>query len=55
MAGMVPAREPDGVLGEASHYDGENPPVSGRAAAPLRELMDERLLERSKDEAGGCG
>ena len=46
------------VLGEVTHYDGENPAVAGRQAAPLRELMDDRLLdallERSRDEAGGA-
>src|SRR6266702_4590336 len=56
-AGMVPAQNTAGVSGEISHYDGENPPSSGRAAGPLRELMDDRLLdallERSRDEAGG--
>jgi putative transposase len=55
-AGMVHAEEPGGVLGDPSHYDGENPPSAG-PAAPLRQLMDDRLLdallERSKDEAGG--
>jgi len=56
-AGMVHAARPEGVLGDPSHYDGENPPSAGSAAVPLRELIDERLLdallERSKDEAGG--
>jgi putative transposase len=56
-AGMVPAHNPAGVLGEVSHYDRENPSSAGAAAVPLRELMDDRLLdallERSKDEAGG--
>jgi len=37
----------------------KNPPPPGRQAAPLRELIDDRLLgallERSRDEAGGCG
>jgi putative transposase len=39
-----------------SHYDQKNP-LSQTAAAPLRELIDDRLLdallERSRDEAGG--
>jgi putative transposase len=39
-----------------SHYDQENPP-SQTPAVPLRELIDDRLLdallERSRDEAGG--
>jgi putative transposase len=56
-AGIVRAPQSDPVLGEVSHYDGENPSSAGPAAAPLRELMDDRLLdallERSKDEAGG--
>ncbi len=55
-AGMVHAAAPDGVLGDLSHYDRENPPSAG-PAAPLRQLMDDRLLdallERSRDEAGG--
>jgi putative transposase len=55
-AGMVHAEGPGGVLGDPSHYDGENPPSAG-SAAPLRELMDDRLLdallERSRDEDGG--
>ena len=56
-AGMVQASGPGEVLGDPSHYDGENPPSAGRDVVPLRELMDDRLLdallERSKDEAGG--
>jgi putative transposase len=56
-AGMRHAAGPGEVLGDPSHYDGENPPSAGREAAPLRELMDDRLLdallERSRDEAGG--
>jgi putative transposase len=56
-AGMVHAARPEGVLGDPSHYDGGNPPSAGPAAVPLRELIDDRLLdallERSKDEAGG--
>src|SRR5215475_5760238 len=44
------------ALGDASHYDGENPP-SAAAAQPLRDLIDDRLLdalvERSRDGAGG--
>ena len=55
-AGMVHAQDAEGVLGRASHYDRENPPSAG-PAAPLRELLDDRLLdallERSKDAAGG--
>jgi len=45
------------VLEETAHYDGENPPSAGLQAVPLRELLDDRLLdallERSRDEAGG--
>src|SRR5262252_5935595 len=56
-AGMVTASEPGRFSGESSHYDGENPPSAGPAPVPLRELMDDRLLdallERSRDEAGG--
>ena len=56
-AWMVQAAEPEGVLGDPSHYDGENPPSAGPEAVPLRELIDDRLLdallERSRDEAGG--
>ncbi len=56
LAGMPHAPQAGLVLGEESHYDGENPP-SGREAVPLRELVDDRLLdallERSRDEAGG--
>ena len=55
-AGMMQAHEPGEVLGDTSHYDGENPPGRAEAVA-LRELIDDRLLdallERSKDEAGG--
>jgi transposase-like protein len=44
-------------VGETSHYGGENPLSAGRELVPLRELMDDRLLdalaERSRDEAGG--
>jgi hypothetical protein len=54
-AGIVPAGNDAGPSGEVAHYDGENPPSAG----PLRELIDDRLLdallERSKDAAGGCG
>jgi hypothetical protein len=36
----------------------KNPPVAGEQAAPLRELIDDRLLdallERSRDEGGGA-
>jgi putative transposase len=56
-AGMTGVSQPDPVSGEVSHYDGEIPPSPRPAPAPLRELMDDRLLdalaERSRDEAGG--
>ncbi len=56
-AGMVHAQDAEGVLGRASHYDRENPPLGRALAVPLRELLDDRLLdallERSKDAAGG--
>jgi len=29
--------------------------VPEAARRPLRELMDDRLLERSRDQAGACG
>ena len=56
-AGMVTASERSAFRGDSSHYDGENSPSAGLAPVPLRELMDDRLLdallERSKDETGG--
>jgi putative transposase len=56
-AGMVQASEAGAGLGDPSHYDEKNPPGAGRDVVPLRELMDNRLLdallERSRDEAGG--
>jgi putative transposase len=56
-AGLVHARETGGVLEEAAHYGGENPPATGQQPGPLRELIDDRLLdallERSRDETGG--
>jgi transposase-like protein len=51
------AGDADGVLGEAAHYGGEKSPSQGQRLAPLRELVDDRLLdallERSRDGAGG--
>jgi putative transposase len=32
-AGLVRAQDRDGVVGETSHYDGENPPLTGRDQA----------------------
>ena len=56
-AGIVPAVNGAGLSGEVSHYGGENPPSAGPAAAALRELIDDRLLDallqRSRDAAGG--
>jgi len=40
-AGMVHAADPAGVLGDPSHYDGENPPSAG-TTVPVRDLA---LLE----------
>jgi hypothetical protein len=58
-SGMVTASERSAFRGESSSYGGENPPSAGLPPVPLRELMDDRLLdalaERSRDEAGGCG
>jgi putative transposase len=55
-AGLVQAREDGPVAGKPSPYGGENHPAAG-TAAPLRELIDDRLLdallERSRDQAGG--
>src|SRR5450755_3469396 len=56
-AGLMRTAEADGVLGEAAHYGGENSLSAGQRLGPLRELIDDRLLdallERSKDAAGG--
>ena len=56
-SGMVTASERCAFSGESSHYGGENPSSAGQVPVPLRELMDDRLLdallERSRDEAGG--
>jgi hypothetical protein len=47
----------DGLLGETAHYGGDKSPSAEQRLAPLRELIDDRLLdallERSRDEAGG--
>jgi hypothetical protein len=54
---MAHVQESDAGSGEAAHYGGENPPGRGQQVAPLRELIDDRLLdallESSRDEAGG--
>ena len=56
-AGLVNTSEADALLGEAAHYGGEKSPSAGQRLAPLRELIDDRLLdallERSRDQAGG--
>ena len=56
-AGMMRTAEADGLLGEAAHYGGDKSPSAAERLAPLRELIDDRLLdallERSRDEAGG--
>jgi hypothetical protein len=55
-AGLAQTAEVDGLLGERSHYGGENP-FSRAGGRPLRELINDRLLdallEWSRDEAGG--
>jgi hypothetical protein len=57
LVGLAHTPEADPVLGEAAHYNGENPPSSGRPLAPLRELIDDRLwdalLERSRGQGRG--
>ncbi len=56
-SGLVHNPEAGPVPGDAAPYGGEKPPLSGQRLAPLRELIDDRLLdallERSRDEAGG--
>jgi hypothetical protein len=56
--GLVHSGEADPVRGQAAPYGGEKSPLSGQRLAPLRELIDDRLLdallERSRDEAGGA-
>jgi putative transposase len=57
-AGMVRTAAEAGVLvAEAARYGGDGSTPAGRRLAPLRELIDDRLLdallERSRDEAGG--
>jgi putative transposase len=56
-AGLVNTSGADALLGEAAHYGGEKSPSAAQRLAPLRELIDDRLLdallERSRDEAGG--
>ena len=57
LAGLVHTSDTDGLLGEAAHYGGQKSPSPAQQLAPLRELIDDRLLdallERSRDEAGG--
>src|SRR6266581_8267455 len=56
-AGLAGTEDADGFLGEAAHYGGDKSPSAAQRLAPLRELIDDRLLdallERSRDEAGG--
>ena len=56
-AGLVRTADADGLLGEAAHYGGDKSPSAAQRLGPLRELIDDRLLdallERSRDEAGG--
>ena len=56
-SGLVHDDDGDPVPGQAAPYGGEKSPLSGQQLAPLRELIDDRLLdallERSRDEAGG--
>jgi putative transposase len=57
LAGRAGDQETDLVrAGAAAHHDGGNP-ASDEPLVPLRELMDDRLLDalldRSRDEAGG--
>jgi hypothetical protein len=50
-----------GMAGDGGNVLPGGEPADGRLAArvPLRQLMDDRLLdallERSRDQAGGCG
>jgi hypothetical protein len=56
-AGLAGTADTDGLLGEAAHYGGGKSPSAAQRLAPLRELINDRLLdallERSRDEAGG--
>jgi hypothetical protein len=58
-AGMVTVTELGGFRERYLITTGKTPSSAGALPVPLRELMDDRLLdallERSKDEAGGCG
>jgi hypothetical protein len=51
-------QDPEGFRGTLLITTGKIP-GAGWDAVPLRQLMDDRLLdallERSRDEAGGCG
>ena len=53
-AGLVHTSEADALLGETAHYGGEKSLSAGQLLAPLRELIDDRLLdallERSRDD-----
>ena len=56
-ARLAGTADADGLLGEAAHYGGDKSPSAAQRLGPLRELIDDRLLdallERSRDEAGG--
>ena len=56
-AGLAGTADADGLLREAAHYGGDKSPSAAQRLAPLRELIDDRLLdallERSRDAAGG--
>jgi hypothetical protein len=56
-AGLVHTSEVDALLGEAAHSGPRKSLSAGQRLAPLRELIDDRLLdallERSRDEAVG--
>jgi hypothetical protein len=45
-AGLVHASEADALLGEAAHYGGDKSSSAAQRLGPLRELIDDRLLER---------
>jgi len=56
-AGLAGTADAAVLLREAAHYGGDKSPSAAQRLAPLRELIDDRLLdallERSRDEAGG--
>ena len=56
-AGLAGTPDTDGLLRETAHYGGDKSPSAAQRLGPLRDLIDDRLLdallERSRDEAGG--